>query len=519
MNNISDRLAALSPEQLKLLKERLKNANIDIDVEASARGTAGDGTAENPITPVEAREYYPLSSVQRRLFMLSRFEGTGIVYNVFTVKTVEGDLDRKRVENAFKSLIKRHEAFRTSFEYVAGEPVQRIRKPEEVDFKIEFHDARGKGDATNGDAKNRVEQFIRPFDLSKAPLLRVGIVTLSETESILMYDSHHIVIDGGSRGILAQEFIALYNGRDLPAINVQYKDFSQWLNSESTQAVLKRQETYWQKAFEGEIPVLALPVDFQRPPEKAYDGENVQFKLEKNEVRALRKLAVEKNATLFTVLLSLYYVFLSKISRQNDIVVGIPIAGRRHITGENIIGMFVNTLALRNHPDGQKPFEDFLEQVKRQTLDAFENQDYQFEDLVNKVIKHRDVSRNPIFDVFFSFTYPGVSAELEEEWGTEGMAGLKISPYRDDVSLSMFDLYLSGAESKGETDELFLCFTYAAALFKKETVERFTGYFKEIVSSVAGDKRVRLKDIKMSHDLGIAKSTVFPDHEEMDFDF
>jgi len=514
MKNISDRLAALSPEQLELLKERLKNANIDIDVDAGARGTAGDGTAENPITPAEEREYYPLSSVQRRLFMLSRFEGTGIVYNVFTVKIAEGDLDEKKVETAFKSIVKRHEAFRTSFEYVAGEPVQRIRKPEDVDFKIEFHDARDKEDA-----KNRVERFIRPFDLSRAPLLRVGIVTLSETESILMYDSHHIIIDGGSKGILAQEFIAFYNGRDLPAITIQYKDFSQWLNSAGTQAALERQETYWLKTFGGEIPVLDLPVDHPRPAEKVYDGDNVRFEIEKNQVRALRKLAAEKNTTLFTVLLSLYYVFLSRISRQNDIVVGIPIAGRRHVAGENIIGMFVNTLALRNRPEGEIPFENFLEQVKRQTLDAFENQDYQFEDLVNKVIKHRDVSRNPIFDVFFSFTYPGVSAELEEEWGKEVMAGLKIGPYRDDISLSMFDLYLAGTEAKGETDELFLCFIYAAALFKKETVARFTGYFKEIVSSVTGDKRVRLKDIKMSHDLGIAKSTVFADQEEMDFDF
>lgn len=192
MKNISDRLAALSPEQLKLLKERLKNADIDIDVDAGARGTTGDGFAVTPITPAEAREYYPLSSVQRRLFMLSRFEGTGIVYNVFTVKIAEGDLDKKKVETAFKSIVKRHEAFRTSFEYVAGEPVQRIRKPGDVDFKIECLDARDKEDA-----KNRVERFIRPFDLSRPPLLRVGIITLSETESILMYDSHHIIIDGG----------------------------------------------------------------------------------------------------------------------------------------------------------------------------------------------------------------------------------------------------------------------------------------------------------------------------------
>ncbi len=330
MSNISDRLAALSPEQLKLLKERLKKEGIEID--AGVNHAGGDGIAAVPIGPVETKEYYPLSSVQRRIFLLSRFEGAGVVYNVFTTKAVEGRLDKKRVETVFKTLIKRHEAFRTSFEYIDGEPVQRIHKPEDVDFKIEYSDARDQEDAGN-----IVKHFIRPFDLSKAPLLRVGIVSLSETESILMYDSHHIVVDGGSKGIMMQEFVALYNDRDLPPLDIQYKDFSQWLNSERIQVSLKRQETYWLKEFEGEIPVLNLPADYQRPAEKVFDGGHVQFKLEKKEVAALRKLASGKNTTLFTVLLSLYYVFLSKISRQNDIVVGIPIGGRKHVTGENII--------------------------------------------------------------------------------------------------------------------------------------------------------------------------------------
>lgn len=514
MKTISDRLAALSPGKLELLKKRLRHENIHIDVDTLLKESGAGGITANPITPVEAKEYYPLSSVQRRLFMLSRFEETGIVYNVFTIKTIEGPLDKKRVETAFKSLVKRHEPFRTSFEYIDGEPVQRIHDPENVELEIEVHDAPGQKDAAD-----RVERFIRPFDLSKAPLLRVGIVTLSRSKCILMYDSHHIVIDGGSKGIMAQEFIASYNGRDLPRLNIQYKDFSQWFNSENTRALLKRQETYWLKEFAGDIPLLNLPVDYQRPAQKTFDGESVPFKLDTKEAVVLKELAREKNTTLFTVLLALYYVFLSKISRQNDIIVGIPIAGRRHIAGENIIGMFVNTLALRNRPRGENIFEDFLDQVKHRTLDAFENQDYQFEDLVNKVIRHRDVSRNPLFDAFFSFTYPGVSAELEEDWGREGIPGLKIDLYRDDISLSMFDLYLSGVEGKSETDELLLCFTYAAKLFKNETIQRFIRYFKEIVSSVVRDKRVKLSSITMSHDLGIAKSTVFTDHEEMDFDF
>jgi len=222
---------------------------------------------------------------------------------------------------------------------------------------------------------------------------------------------------------------------------------------------------------------------------------------------------------MVVIMLAVYNVFLSKISRQKDIVVGVPTAGRHHPGLDDIIGMFVNTLALRNYPGDEKTFADFLKQVRQRTLEAFTNQDYQFEDLVNQVVKQRDTSRNPIFDVFFSFRAPGITQELPVSLTDDEESPLKpdeeTKTFGAENTLSMFDLYFQGAEIK---EEIFLVLVYSTKLFKKETMEKFINYMIEIILSVTGNNQVKLKDIKISHDLGSAAPTIFQD-EEGDFGF
>lgn len=514
MNDLSERIAAFSPERLILLKKRLQQEGIEIENLRTGLKVAGENEFP-PLEPVEEKEYYPLTSVQKRLFAIYRFEGSSTVYNVSSIKLLEGPLDKEQAAHAFKTIVKRHEVFRTSFITIAGDPVQRIHKPGDAVFEINYCEA--DINPAEQDARNLIDSYIKPFDLSKAPLLRVVLVKLSPHKHILMYDTHHITADGNSKGILAREFIGLYNGETFPGLKAQYKDFSVWRQSERVQAAVKRQELYWLKEFKGEIPALHLPTDSPRPPQKNYEGNSLTFKIAKKETAALKTLALKTNNTLFTVLLAIYNVLLAKISRQEDVIIGIPAAGRNHPGLDNIIGMFVNTLALRNFPTPGIPFEDFLKQVKQRTLDVFENQDYPFEDLVNKVVKQRDLGRNPIFDVFFSFNYPGIGREVEENLGNEGFSALKVKSYEGEVPFSMFDLFLSGLEVE---DELLLGFTYAAKLFKKETVERFTGYCREIVSAIVENNRVKLKDIKISHDLGMAGSEMLLDKDnDNDFGF
>lgn len=515
MNDLSQRIATLSPERFFLLKKRLQSEGIDIQNLQSGLKDAGENEYP-PLEPAEEKEYYPLTSVQKRLFAIHQFESAGTVYNVYSIKLLEGPLDKNQVAYAFKTIVTRHETFRTSFISIAGEPVQRVYKPKDTVFEINYLEVDLNPDSPG--TRPFVEGFIKPFDLSKAPLLRVLLVKLSDGKHILMYDTHHIIADGNSKGILAGEFLALYNGHEFPGLKFQYKDFSVWQQNERVRAAIKRQESYWLKEFKGDVPMLHLPTDYPRPGQKNYEGNSLPFKIAKIETTALKKLALKTNSTLFTILLSIYNVLLAKISRQEDIIIGIPAAGRGHAGLNHIIGMFVNTLALRNFPISEIPFEDFVNQVKKRTLDVFENQDYPFEDLVNKVVKQRDMSRNPIFDVFFSFNYPGIiSKELPGGSNHEKSSALKIKSYEGEVPLSMFDLFLSGMEVE---EELLLGFTYAAKLFKKETLIRFAGYFRDIVSAVAQDNRVALKDIKISHDLGMAASKILQDeNDENDFGF
>ncbi|MCP5108150.1 MAG: hypothetical protein GY950_32485, partial [bacterium] len=315
--------------------------------------------------------YYPLSSVQKRLFTIDRLEGAGTMYSVSSVKIIEGNLDRDRVEEAFKRILARHGVFRTSFFFSDGEPVQRIHKYEDVEFQIQYENLSA-GSPEEFDYKNR----IKPFDLSRVPLLRVELTKLSADRHILMYDTHHIISDGASKGIIAKEFLHLYQGRELQEVKIQYRDFCQWLARRTVKAMLNRQETYWLKQFDRDIPVLNLPTDYPRPVPKGFEGASLSFKIGKDGSAGLKALATRENTTLFVVLLAVYNIFLAKICMQNDIIVGIPIAGRRHPGLNDIIGMFVNTLVLRNYPEGEKTFDDFLKQVKHRTLDAFENQDY-----------------------------------------------------------------------------------------------------------------------------------------------
>ncbi|MCP5054102.1 MAG: hypothetical protein GY940_43445, partial [bacterium] len=189
----------------------------------------------------------------------------------------------------------------------------------------------------------------------------------------------------------------------MPPLKLQYKDYSQWQQLDTVKKVLQRQETFWIKQFAGEIPLLNLPTDYPRPAIQSFAGNLTRFDIGEDETKSLNEMAGLEGATMFMVLLGIYTLFLAKLSSQEDIVVGTPIAARGHADLQQVIGMFVNTLAIRNHPPGDKSFKGFLNQVKERTLASFDNQDYLFEDLVENVTVRRDTSRNPLFDAMFMF--------------------------------------------------------------------------------------------------------------------
>jgi len=455
------------------------------------------------IEAAEQKEYYPLSSAQKRLYLLYQADRNSTAYNMPGIMILSGKTDPGKLEDTFKQLIVRHENFRTSFRQIKGEPVQLIH--DEVEFETGGCGAPGLLNAS-GDhnpknqelrAKSYISSFIQPFDLSRAPLLRVSLEPLETGKYLLMTDMHHIVSDGLSMGIMVREFMALLDGEKLPPLALQYKDFSEWWNREKKKEGIKQQEAFWVKSLAGSLPVLMLPYDNPRPGERGYEGDVVEFTLNQEQTAALNHLAKEEGVTLFMVLLALYYVFLARLSGQEDILVGTPTAGRNQEELDRTMGMFVNTLVLRNFPRGSRTFKEFLQELKERTLSAFANQNYPFEEVVERVASHWDKTRNPLFDVMFALQNLDIPAIR--------IPGLTLEPYPHEHHISKFDLDLIGMENHG-----ILAFTmeYRTALFKKSTIQRFVDYFKDITRVVLENKTVQLNNIEIKVFLEVSETSV-----------
>jgi amino acid adenylation domain-containing protein/FkbH-like protein len=430
------------------------------------------------IEVVGERQYYPVSSAEKRLFTLNQFEKESIGYNMPGAIRMKGQLDRYKLEKAFNSLIKRHSTLRTSFEVLEDEVVQIIH--EDVEFSIEYMEV--KEDKVSIIAKN----FIRPFDLSVAPLLRVKLLCTSENQYVLLFDMHHIISDGVSMEILIKEFAQFYGLKELPPLKIQYKDYSVWQQQLIKDNTMSDHEKYWIDKFSGEIPILNLPTDYIRPSMQQFEGDRVTFKLNKESLERLKDIAVTCQATTYIVLLAAYNVLLAKYSGQEDIIVGTPIAGRNHADLQDVIGMFVNTLAMRNFPEGDKTFFEFLEDVKRNSIEAYEHEQYQFEELVEKLEIRRDISRNPIFDTVFVMQ-SGEEEKIEVE-------GITFSPYELEKRISKFDLTLSAMEAQ---DGLYMDIEYSTKLFKRETIERMKEHFIKLIEEIIEDKDKKISVINL----------------------
>jgi amino acid adenylation domain-containing protein/non-ribosomal peptide synthase protein (TIGR01720 family) len=433
------------------------------------------------IEPVEKRDYYPVSSAQKRMYILNQLEVGQVSYNMPGIYLIEGPLDKERMEAAFSQLIARHESLRTSFEIVAGEPVQRVQ--EEAAFSISFDRAEKEEEIAR-----RAESFVRPFDLGQAPLLRVGLIEKGQNQYVLLFDMHHIISDGLSNQILINEFMRLYAGQTLPELRIQYRDYAAWQRKLAASETMRKQEAYWLETFAGEIPVLDLPTDYTRPPVQRFEGDSIGFRLEKEIVDGLERIAQETGATMYMVLLAAYTALLHRYTGQEDIVVGTPIAGRPHADLEELIGMFVGTLAMRNYPAADKPFRAFVEEVKERALRAYENQDYAFEELVEQLDVRKDLSRNPLFDTMF------VMQKVEKEDEHTETGELTFMPYGTGTTSAKFDLTFRANEIHGE---LACSFIFCTALFRKETIQAMAEHFAEMLRNFTRQPETGLGQAQM----------------------
>jgi len=429
----------------------------------------------SPIGRVGEKPYYVLSSAQKRLYFIQEFDKSSMAYNMPQVVQLEGALDKEKLEAAFGKLLARHESLRTCFRIVGQEVVQIVQ--DAIDFKVEYFEAAPSG------AGAVIHAFVRPFDLSEGPLIRVGLIGLGGERYLMLVDLHHIITDGVSQGTLINDFVAFYAGQELPALHLQYKDYAEWQQGEDQRLKLAAQGRFWRDQFV-ETTLLDLPTDFARPAVKEYKGASCGFTLGRESVAGLKALAEGAGATMFMTVLSVFKVLLHKLSNQEDIVIGTPVAGRDHADLQGIVGVFINTLAIRNAVDAALPFEAFLEKVKEKCLACFDNQSYPYEELIEALNVPRDLGRNPLFDVMYMF----------QNFDPHDLSipGLKLSPYEAGHQVANFDLTLTATEFGGE---LQLYFNYSTSLFERSTVERFIAYFEKIVAEVVASPGKTIAEI------------------------
>ena len=421
------------------------------------------------------KEYYEASSAQKRMYVLQQFDSSSTAYNMPAIFQVEGEVSKERVEEVLQELVNRHEALRTYFETIEGDIVQKVNST--YVFAMEYK-------AVCEDINLVAKAFVRSFDLGKAPLFRALMVE-SKYKTYLLIDMHHIISDGVSVSILIKEFASLYNGEILEPIKLQYKDFAVWQNNFLKTGEMEKQQEYWINSFKEELPVLNLPTDYERPAIQSFEGDNLSFEASLGLTQRVKELAKSSASTMHMVLLSAFYVLLSKYSLQEDIVIGVPVAGRPHAQLENIMGMFVNTLALRNKPVKNKKYIDFLNEVKENSLLAYENQSYQLESLIEKLNLNRDMSRNPLFDV--SFNMADVADNLDMK-----LDNAQLKQYINANQISKFDLTL---HSKEEFNKLSFNLEYCSKLFTKDTVTRLGKHYLTVLEEVVNNSNIELKDL------------------------
>lgn len=445
--------------------------------------------ADDPIPQLPIQESYELSSAQRRLWVLSKFENGSYAYNMPAAIELKGDLDVQVFEEAFNKLIARHESLRTIFkENATGDVRQWILQEDNHNFKLNYQDLSSSNTENLEKMTHAIvnQEMHHVFDLEQGSLLRVSLLKKSNNSHVFVFVMHHIVSDGWSLNILIRDLLAYYNGLVnqknvvLPKLTIQYKEYAAWqqANSKDANDQLSPSKAFWLNQFKGELPVLNMPIDYARPAIKTFNGgTRIEKTLNKISTQKLLNLTQDNGATLFMSLLASVNVLLSKYSGQTDIIIGSPIAGRDHIDLAEQIGFYINTLAFRTEFTPDVNFLELLSNVKEHTLKAYEFQNYSFDELLGNLNLKRDVSRNPLFDVMI------ILQNNEVDNFAKGFDGLEIQPFenQEEFVISKFELTFSFRESE---DKVLVDVEYNSDLFKYETIDRLSNHLIQIITSL-----------------------------------
>jgi amino acid adenylation domain-containing protein len=463
MSTTLDDINRLSPEEKRALLEQMLR-------EKTAQASAA-----------------PLSSGQQRLWFLDRLEPNTPLYNISTALRLKGDLNVNALQGGLNEIVRRHEVLRTVFPSIDGSPVQQINQPSSIPFqKLDLTTVPAA--SREAEAQRHIRQAAsKPFDLSRDLMIRGTLLKLSDRERVLVLVAHHIAADEWSLRVLFKELALLYEARmtgtqlTLPDPAIQYADYSIWQAEEQQSESMQKQLDYWREQLQGATTNLELPSDLPRKEcanrgaiECANRGAIARFTMPAADLEAVKELARRENATLFMTLLAGYDALLHRYTRQEDILVGSPIAGRTRSETEDLIGFFVNTIVLRARFDEKMTFRDLLAQVRETTLGAYAHQDLPFEKLVEEVHPDRSASGSPLVQVMFSLNTDFVEEQL--------LPGLRVEPMEVENGTAKFDLTLVAHETR---EGLQLVAEYDVDLFTSTMMNRLLEHYANLLRAAA----------------------------------
>ncbi|AHJ31215.1 non-ribosomal peptide synthetase [Nodularia spumigena CS-584] len=448
-----------------------------------------------PLLPREKNSDLPMSFAQQRLWFLEQFDQKSVLYNIPTALRLLGNLQIAALEQSLQTIIHRHEALRTNFIAVNGQPTQVIREQKAGNKEqgiVSIVDLQHLPTTEQEIAVEQLtqQQMIKPFDLRTEALMRVQLVLLNETEQVLLVCMHHIVSDGWSMGVFVQELTQLYNAYSqgqpspLTPLSIQYADFAIWQRQWLQGDVLQSQLSYWEQQLKDAPAVLSLPTDRPRPAVQTLVGATHEFALSVELTDKLIKLSQNQGYTLFMTLLAAYDTLLYRYTGQSDILVGSPIANRDRSEIEGLIGFFVNTLVMRSNLAGNPRFSELLTRVREMALGAYAHQHLPFEMLVEALQPERDLSHTPLFQVMFNLQNAPVS-ELE-------LNGLTVSSVPFKGVTAAFDMTLF---MQNTANGLVGVWEYNTDLFDHSTIERMIGHFVTLLEAVVSNPQERIDQL------------------------
>ncbi len=445
--------------------------------DAVARAARSDLPA---IVPADRDGPLPLSFAQQRLWFLAQVEGASAAYHVPGGLRLHGRLDVAALRRALDRIVARHEVLRTRFVPLNGQAVQRVDEAD-IGFALRLRDLSGQPAAAREQALARLvrEEALAPFDLAHGPLIRGQLITLAEDDHALLLTMHHIASDGWSMGVLTRELAAFYEaGRlgeeagpaPLAPLPLQYADYARWQRELVGGERLRAQEAYWRDALDGMPALLALPTDRPRPARQDFAGAAVALRLDASLGEAVKALSLRHGVTPYMTLLAAWALVLSRLSGQQQVVIGSPSANRARGETEDLIGFFVNTLALPIDLSGQPSVAALLERVRERTLSAQAHQDLPFEQVVERLKPVRSLSHSPLFQVMFAWqNLDGAALRLP---------GLTLAPLATTRTSAKFDLTLELGESE---EGIVGTLEYATSLFERATAERHAAYLERVL--------------------------------------